>query len=443
MEYATAIKGGTLDLICPEMELLVCPSYDQIALKGVGAIRSDNLGRLYFRMISPFLGAAPHRSLLGSKLAGEVYSLEDCVILRAIDETGREWRSNPLTVDLSNEIPLPNYHVRKHTSNILHSREGSRTEHSSVRILIPGAPSLPFDMVTQDRRSVGGREIGYSSSIDRHEHHIGGAIVTFRHEEEGFLSVSATQSGAFEPTWPELMCHALRFATGQTILPVVITRELKGREDLGLHSGPFWRYSSLIPPPVYFRGREGAGNFWRVVELFFNHIEKHQFEPYPLLDELEGIRRGAQGSFQTACLTLGVGIESIAKLLLKDELVSPPSIRPLLDHLELWQGDAALKKRAQGALSRLSDVSTADLMYAWAKRTGISGELLDGWKKLRNPKAHGETVTEEGPGWSLYCSAVELLHRMVAYAIGYDGPILETSHLGWGLEKPGAPLFLS
>ncbi len=214
MEFAKAIKGGTLDLICPEMELLVCPAYDEIALKGVGAIRSDNLGRLYFRMISSFSGVRPHKSLLGPRLPGEVYSPEDHVMLRATDETGREWHSNPLIIDLSNEIPLPTYRLRKNISSILHSGDGLETDHSSVRILIPGTPSLPLDMVTQSRRSVGGKEIGWSHSVDHHSHGIGAATVIFRREEEGFLSVSAMQSGAFLPTWPGLLCHALGFATG-------------------------------------------------------------------------------------------------------------------------------------------------------------------------------------------------------------------------------------
>lgn len=166
-------------------------------------------------------------------------------------------------MDLSNEIPLPNYRVRKHISNILHSDDGSKTDHGSVRILIPGAPSLPLDMVTQDRRSVGGKEIGWSYSFDHHSHHIGGVTVTFRRQEEGFLSVSATQGDAFQPTWPGLMCHALGFATGQTILPVIITRKLKGREDLGLHSGPFWRYSSLITASGLL---QGPGRRWQFLE---------------------------------------------------------------------------------------------------------------------------------------------------------------------------------
>lgn len=440
MDLARAIKGGTLELICPEMELLVCPSYRESALKGAGVIRSDDLGRLYFRMISSFSTCnARHTSLFGSKPAGELYEPEDYVMLRAVDENGREWRSNHLRIDLSNEIPIPNYHIRSGLFSILHSHERQEIDPSYVRILIPGVPKLPFDIVTENRRSVGEREIEFSSSLDRHEHTIGSAAVTFRRQDDGFLSVSAHQDKAFLPTWPGLMCHALGFAIAQTMLPVVITREFKDRADLWLRSGPFWRYSSLMHSPVPFTDPQGTRDFWRLVELLFVHIEKQQIEPNPLLDELDGIRSGSQGSFQTACLTLAVGIESIAGLLLQDEfssVVSRPSIQPLLEHLRSWQGDPALMGRARGALSRLADIGAADLLYAWAKKTGTNRELVDSWKKLRHPKAHGKRLAEES-GWSLYCSSVELLHRMIAYAVGYDGSILKTSQPGWGLNRAG------
>jgi hypothetical protein len=439
IELARAIKGGTLELNCPEMELLVCPSYHEIALKGTGVIRSDDLGRLYFRMISPFpVGGTRHKSLFGSKPAGELPAPEDYVMLRAADENGREWRSNQLRLDLSNQIPVPNYQIRSNLFSILHSHERKEIDHSSLRILIPGVPEPPFDAITQERRFVDGREIGFSSSVDRHEHSIGAATVIFRREEGGFLSVSAFQDEAFLPTWPGLMCHALSFAVAQTVFPVVIARDFKDREDISLHSGPFWRYSSLMHSPVPFTDLQGRRDFWRLIQLLFVHVEKQQIEPNPLLDELEGIRRGSQASLQTACLTLAVGIESIAKLLRNEKfspLIRRPSIEPLFKHLDTWQGDSALKDRARGSLSRLTEVGAADLMYAWAEKTGTDKEMVDVWKKLRHPRAHGERLAQEA-GWIRYCTAVELLNRLVAYAVGYDGSILRTSQPGWGLQQP-------
>ena len=116
------------------------------------------------------------------------------------------------------------------------------------------------------------------------------------------------------------------------MLPIVIARDFGNREDLSLHSGPFWRYASMMNSPAPFTDVQGAQDFWRLIQLFFLYVEKQQIEPNPLLDELEGIRRGSQGSLQTACLTLAVGIESIAKLLLHEEF-SPVIPRPSIETL--------------------------------------------------------------------------------------------------------------
>jgi hypothetical protein len=221
------------------------------------------------------------------------------------------------------------------------------------------------------------------------------------------------------------------------MFPVVIAREFKDREDLSLHSGPFWRYASMMHSPVPFTDLPGRRDFWKLVQLFFLYIEKRQIEPNPLLDELDGVRRGSQGSIQTACLTLAVGIESIARLLLYDEFSSQvprPHLEPLLKHLDSWEGDATTKERAKGAVSRLAEIGAASLLYEWAAKTGTDKKLVNDWKSLRNPKVHGKSLTRED-GWSLYCSALELLNRMIAYAIGYDGKILMTSQPGWGIQQ--------
>ncbi len=380
LELAKAIKHGTLDLICPEMELLVYPGYHDIALKGPGVIRADNLGRLYFHMVAPFRGPVPD-VLLPSKAPGEISSPGNHVMLRAVDENGREWRSNWMIVDLRNHVPLHNWCIRKNLVSLFHSST-RKSKNSSIQILIPDSPELPFDMATRSRKTVGDREIGGSSSIDNHVHFIGEAEVTFRRKEDRWLSIVETQPNAFSPTWPGPLCHALGFVTAQTLTPAVITRDSNGGEDLQVFSGPFWRFQSIMPGPVHFNGPEGAKDFWRLVELFFGYSER--IYDKRLLDELDGIVRGARGSFQTACLTLGVGIESITKMLLKDEsqaTVSSKMIRELIDYVNAWSGDTSLKKRAKEALARLLEVSAADLMYTWAARTGAPRQLVGSWKK--------------------------------------------------------------
>lgn len=443
MDLAKRIRDGSLELICPEMELLVCPSYDEVAMKGVGVIRADSFGCLYFRISSPFTGK-PHPSLWPSKRPGEVYEPEDHVMLKAIDEVGREWRSNWLIMDVRGQIPLPNYNLQKNMSDIFHFRERQKIDSSFVRVLIPRSPSMPFDTSTNTISKVNNEEVSLSFRRDRHIHQIDGAKVTFCHLEDDWLSVTADRSGPFTPSWPGLICHALEFATAQTIRPALVMRAFNASEHLQLCAGPFRRSATTMPGPVRLDAPEAARDFWRIVELFFAYLEnlanKPQFEEDSLLDELSGIRRGAQGSFQTSCLTLAVGIESIANLLLRTE--STPKldgevIASLIGHLDQWSGELSIKERVKGAVRGFSGVSAADLMYAWADRTETRRELVDNWKKLRHPKAHGSALNRGQVGVDLYYSAIELMYRIIASAIGYDGPIIPTSVRGWTADGDG------
>lgn len=436
LQLAKQIRQGKLELICPEMELLVFPSFEEIALKGAGLIRSDDIGGLYFRMVAPARGA-PHPSLKLSKLPGESYDNGDFVMLRAIDENGREWRSERLLVDLSREIPTPNYSIKKNLVSLLHSAGRITIGASSLRVIIPNSPSVPLNHSTVTRKSVGQRVISISGSVDHHEHRIGEADIVFRLEEQNLLAVSAESSKNFLFSWPGSICQALSWAVAGSVRPAVTVRGFDDREDLWLQSGPFFRHSSILPRPVYTRGPEGADDFWCLIERFVTYVTN---DPVPgrstaLIDELEGIRRGSEGSFQTACLTMAIGIESIVNLVLgqkESRRTGSSELVDLIKHLAEWMPEGKLKTRVLSMLAALTNVRTQDVLYAWSKRTSVEEKLIDGWKDLRNPKAHG-AVIEEKEGWGLYCSAAELMNRVVASAIGYEGPITKSSEKDWGL----------
>jgi hypothetical protein len=97
----------------------------------------------------------------------------------------------------------------------------------------------------------------------------------------------------------------------------------------------------------------------------------------------------------------------------------------------VWSGDTSLKERAKNAVARFPEVSAADLMYAWTARTEAPRKLVDGWKKLRHPKAHGKALNEDQIAYDVYYSSVELMYRILASVAGYDGPIVQNSQRGW------------
>lgn len=432
-KLARSIVDGSLDLICPEMELLVCPAYHDAALSGSGVIRSDDRGQLYFKMAAPFTGT-PHLALRRTRPAGEVHDEHDHVMLRAVDQNGHEWRSNWLLLDLQFPTLQPSWLVRHNLESLMSSRKVPHSTKSRLTIHIPNQHGLIFDQATTKTLTVDDEQVSSGWSLDHHKRSFNDSEVVFRKGDDAWLTVVATRDSPIMPDWPGLLCHALEFACARRARPAVVVREFNDRRDTGLFSGPFWQYQSLMPPPVHPREPADAGAFWTLIERFFVFVSGDSPKVERLLNELEGIRNGASGSAQTACLTLAVGIESICDILLPN-LSSPKDedeMTSLLNHIDAWDGDARLRSRAIRLITNMRAVRAVDRLYAWASDEDINHDLIDRWKALRHPRAHGAAMSEDQTSFDQYYAAVELLYRMVTWAIGYDEPILRTSTRGWG-----------
>lgn len=420
------------------MQLLACPSYHEVLLSGIGIIRSGKDGVLSFRIVAP-IGSSLPKALTGTEFPGEIAADNEHVMLKAIDESGREWRSNWfITIARVNFLGQRVY-VEHPLQQIGYTN--SRTSHaqSTSRILIPRPPELPYDTFTQRKTTVGEKFLEESHSLDHHSMSIGGAMVAFRKHGTDWLSIDTVKQQPIMPTWPGFVCHALEVATAQSLRPVVTTREFNDRKDVMVHSGPYWRYSRPMPAPVYYDNSPAYGkDFWGFLTAFVLHLEslKDYKHLERLLDEIEGVRSGSQGSLQTRCLTLSVGIESIAAILLPDvEItgVAAEDLDSLKKHLGEWKGDGKIKERTLGAIARLREASAADKLYHWAEKSGVSKLLIDKWKSLRHRVAHGAKLEESQEILNCYHCSVELYYRLIAAVIGYTGPILQTSRLDWGL----------
>lgn len=109
-------------------------------------------------------------------------------------------------------------------------------------------------------------------------------------------------------------------------------------------------------------------------------------------------------------------------------------MKSLLHHIREWDGDTNLRSRAISLIANMRMVRAADRLYAWARDQNIDHSLVDRWKALRNTRAHGAAMSEDQTLFDRYFAAVELLYRMVAWAISFDKPILRTSARGWGQD---------
>lgn len=431
-----SIVDGDLDLLCPKMELWRCSSYHETIMTGCGVIRANKRGELSFRLSGsvPFPFPEVFR---GDKPQGTIYDIDDHVMLVALDEQGREWRSNPLLIHLKHPGEIIHGYMSRKIGSLMYTHKWPSKDESTVRMYIPRQSQFPFDRHTKFERLAGETLVEGGWSIDHHVRKVGDAEVTFRKEEEGWLSITAKQATPMMPDWPGLMCHALSFATSELVRPAAIVRAFKEREDIGLFSGPFHQYRSLMPRPIVGLTSDDAGAFWSLVERLFMFAWGRRMSSLQFLEELDAIRVGAAMSIQTACLTLAIGIEALAKELLPN--VAPPGWNQqakaaLESHIAQWRGDSATRDRVLGWLQSKGEPRAVDRLYSWATKHGVKQALIEEWTALRNRRAHGKSLEEDQPSYDRYYAVVELLYRLIASVIGYDGQVLETSIPGWGQE---------
>lgn len=433
---AKSVFEGTLDLLCPKMELISCKDNSEIVLKGIGVIRSDTRGRLYFRMVAP-RSLPLHPVLNHKKNPGEVYTDDDAVFLLATDDAGNKWQSNPIIIDAENDLPTLDRNIRHGLDSIELSDRSIRKD-NVIRMYIPQFDRLPFDSTSKTITNEGETWISTSRSLDHHKLKLCNALITFR-GRQNWLHIEGTGDNAFARYLPELLCHSLEFTTNKSARPTLILREFDSRVDLGLYSGPFNQPGSRLPPPTLCESPDQIQSYWNLFENYFGYIanDTEHVNSQLLMDDLEGIRDGSRGSLRTACLTLAIGIESLAKRLLPESIdkIQNVQIDELLKYIYNWGGDFNIKNRAANIVGNIKGCRAVDKLYKWARANAVSDSLVDAWKDVRNPVAHGSSVIEDQQNSDNYYRAAELLNRLVASIIGFKGEITPSSQRSWQVQN--------
>jgi hypothetical protein len=185
---------------------------------------------------------------------------------------------------------------------------------------------------------------------------------------------------------------------------------------------------------------DDPASLWLCVKRFFEWFSDADTAlAEKVFDELEGVRGGSMGSIRTAALTIAAAVEALSDVLLKNggsgcELTGLDS---LVKHIETWEGNDDLRGRALNAVRSFQKARSVDRLYQFARERGIPDKRISSWKKLRDVATHGKAPSSRQELVDRYYSTVELLYRLIAASIEYDGSICETATCGWGLDEWG------
>ena len=118
LDCAKRMLAGKLELLCPEMSLVTCRGLREIVFRGMGVIRSLPDGPLEFLM-SGDAPESPNPAVINGLRYGQVPEIDDHVMLIAKDDAGREWRSNPILVDVGWQTMSPRWRLRRRLSSLI------------------------------------------------------------------------------------------------------------------------------------------------------------------------------------------------------------------------------------------------------------------------------------------------------------------------------------
>lgn len=140
-------------------------------------------------------------------------------------------------------------------------------------------------------------------------------------------------------------------------------------------------------------------------------------------------------------LTLAVAIESIVSSefthlgqLTKSE---KDAIQKALEYIESWDDDTGIKVRIIKSVESFSNPNVGDKMKALMKAGAITKKQWDAWKNLRNKSAHSYQAHNSKN--SKFVKSIfqinVLFYHLIFYAIGYEGPYMDVSEIGFPIKQ--------
>lgn len=226
------------------------------------------------------------------------------------------------------------------------------------------------------------------------------------------------------------LLESLKFITGRQLNPGAIVTKKGSQLITEFYPDYSFNYFQVEPPLRYrdFPSEEHLEP-WYLFGQFLNFISRYRSKYFtPLGAEINGIIGAGPAFFETKLLNLSVRIEGILKLLYPKLGIpkknSLEDISNIENYLEIYDSNDTIKKRVLATINMMKQARAKDKLLELKKLGVINKIQYDSWSKLRNKSAHA--VKDNKKDWlnkdlKRYYQVIELLYRIIFYAIKYDG----------------------
>ncbi|MBW4487013.1 MAG: hypothetical protein KME12_04410 [Trichocoleus desertorum ATA4-8-CV12] len=444
-----SLKHSIWEIDCSQVTIKSRSPQNPSIFNGSGFLKQVLSHQLTFKVYANAEGyVSTNRNLrLGETIPEETY-----YDLTALDFRGRLWHCERILINIDRSAS-GDFVIQGIIPRI--TCEGNipqevKCEGSSLEIRVFDNINIPRNERTLIRKSVA-RGVQSSESMSRNAWSFKCCKLNFLlvKEDKKLLVINIASSQENIPEYlRERILETLQFILGYPINWATSYKRVGHITEVTLCSPRQRSLSSRFQPPFILGGYfiNEAQVFRCLFTKYLQHIINYDQPLHPLWAQLNAIYEASSGMFIDAhALTLTVAIESIissefphlGKLTKKEK----NTIQKALKYIEEWTDNTGIKDRIKGSINAMHQPRVGDRMRALEKAGAITKAQSKAWQNLRNKSAHSYQAhsSESSKFVDLIFQINVLFYHLIFYTIGYKGPYMDVSEVGFPIKQYPSP----
>ncbi|MBC1235567.1 hypothetical protein [Nostoc sp. 2RC] len=440
-----SLKHSLWEIDCPKVTVKSRSPQNPYTFDGSGFLKQVASHQLTFK----FYASAQSQSHINRNLQlGETIPNEAYYDLTAVDYKGRLWSCERILIDINKSVSgelivqgsIPKIICEGEIPQYVECRG------SSLEIRVFDDINIPCNEITLTKKSIG-RGAQSSKSMSRNIWKFKCCKLNFVlvKEDKKLLIINVMSNEEnISKYLRERILETLQFILGYPINWAVSYKLVGHTTEVTLCSPRQRSVTSRFQPPFILGGYfiNEAQVFRRLFAKYLQHIINYEQPLHPLWAQLNAIYEASSGMFIDAhALTLTVAIESIVssefsqlgKLNNKEE----EAVQKALEYIDGWNDSTGIKERIKGSINAMRQPRVGDKMKALEKAGAITNTQAKAWQNLRNTSAHSYQAHNSKN--SKFVKSIfqinVLFYHLIFYAIGYQGPYMDVSEIGFPIKQ--------
>ena len=434
----SAFRKGDLEIHCMSMRL-ERPAPKEVKYLGAGFIRQITSNKFEFVMYSKKLTSATDilEDVFGSDelRPGQLIPKSHYYKLTSIDEQNRKWTIG--------NILHPNRKASENGTIIngyfdemgFKANLPKKVEKDYLSLEFLGEHKIPTNISTQTEKTVGGKQVASSSSLNILQFSNNKKDFSLRNED-GRLQVEIRSKQKMAENYETKITEALQFVLGRPLTWSIMVKQHRKKRQIVLKASPKNGARGINPPVNATLGIET--HFCNLFSTYLAYIcSSESTRIHPISSQTRSITLANSINVETLALVLSVAVEGILKYINTQTSLSESELKSIEDarkYFTNWGGSKRFTARINGLLrSILENPGAKDVLNELTNARITTPRHKGAWDILRNKLAHGGRMgsTSLQEFLDLTNTVLILFYHLVFHIIGYQGSFPDYSIKGW------------